>query len=138
MGQALPFTQDDVRLSGHSIECRINAENPSAGFLPCPGTVHEWVPPQGQGIRVDTFVQPGSVISPYYDSMVAKLIVYAEDRAQALKLMSRALSRLRIGGVETTTPLHLAVMADEEFATTPITTRWLEESFLPRWEGSLS
>ncbi len=138
MGQALPFTQDDVRLSGHSIECRINAENPSAGFLPCPGTVHEWVPPQGQGIRVDTFVQPGSVISPYYDSMVAKLIVHAEDRAHALTLMSRALSRLRIGGVETTTPLHLAVIADEEFATTPITTRWLEESFLPRWEGSLS
>ena len=138
MGQALPFAQEDVRLSGHSIECRINAENPRAGFLPSPGLVHEWVPPQGHGIRVDTYVQPGTVIPPYYDSMVAKLIVHADDRPRALELMGRALSRLRIGGVETTALLHLAIIADDEFATTPITTRWLEESFLPRWEGSPS
>lgn len=133
-GDALPFSQDDIRLVGHSIECRINAEDPRADFLPNPGRVDEWVPPQGTGIRVDTYVQPGTMIPPFYDSMVAKLIVHGTDRQHALALMGRALAKLRIGGVATTTPLHQAIVAEPDFIDRPITTRWLEESFLPDWE----
>ena len=124
-GEPLPFTQADVVLSGHSIECRINAEDPRANFMPNPGHVQEWIPPQGKGIRVDTYVQPGVTIPPYYDSMVAKLIVHAQDRPSALALMARALERMRISGVTTTAPLHQAIVANQVFATRPITTRWL-------------
>ncbi len=133
-GEPLPFTQADVVLTGHSIECRINAEDPRAGFLPNPGRIEEWVVPQGAGIRVDTYVQPGTVIPPFYDSMVAKIIVHGPDRRSALELMGRALAKLRVGGITTTTPLHQAIVTNPEFVDEPITTRWLEERFLPGWE----
>jgi acetyl-CoA carboxylase biotin carboxylase subunit len=135
-GDPLPFSQQDVVLRGHSVECRINAEDPRAGFLPSPGLVEEWVPPQGQGIRVDTFVQPGTRITPHYDSLVAKVIVHADSRRQALQLMGRALDRLRVSGITTTAPLHRAIISAEEFSVRPTTTRWLEESFLHAWEQS--
>ncbi len=135
-GEPLWFTQSEVVISGHSIECRINAEDPRANFMPNPGLVLEWVAPQGAGIRVDTFVQSGVHIPPHYDSMVAKLIVHAVDRPAALRLMARALDRLRIDGVSTTAPLHRSIVGDEGFGTKPITTRWIEETFLPDWEGS--
>jgi acetyl-CoA carboxylase biotin carboxylase subunit len=133
-GEPLWFTQSEVAISGHSIECRINAEDPRANFMPNPGLVTEWVAPQGEGIRVDTFVQSGVLIPPHYDSMVAKLIVHAVDRPAALRLMARALDRLRIGGLSTTAPLHRSIVEDEGFSTQPITTRWIEESFLPDWQ----
>ena len=132
-GHPLPFTQAEVRLSGHSVECRINAENPRADFLPSPGKVVEWVPPQGEGIRVDTYVQPGTSIPPFYDSMVAKIIVHGANRSEALALMGRALAKLRVTGIATTTPLHQAIVTAPGFTDQPITTRWLEESFLPDW-----
>ena len=134
-GEPLGFSQDDVVLSGHSIECRINAEDPRADFLPNPGRIDEWVVPQGVGVRVDTYVQPGVTIPPFYDSMVAKVIVHGRDRRDALTLMGRALAHLRVGGIVTTTPLHQAIVAEPEFVDQPITTRWLEESFLPRWQA---
>ena len=129
-GEPLPFAQSDVRLDGHSIECRINAEDPERDFLPTPGTVTTWVPPQGAGIRVDTFVQPGARVQPYYDSMIAKVITHGATRAEALQLMRRALARFRIEGVHTTIGLQQAIVADEQFASEPIHTRWLEEVFL--------
>jgi acetyl-CoA carboxylase biotin carboxylase subunit len=135
-GEPLPFSQEDVQLVGHSVECRINAEDPRRDFLPDPGRIEQWVPPQGQGVRVDTYVQPGVVIPPFYDSMVAKVIVHDVDRASALKKMDRALAHLRVRGVHTTAPLHRAIVTDTDFAAEPVTTRWIEEHFLPRWAGA--
>jgi acetyl-CoA carboxylase biotin carboxylase subunit len=132
-GEPLPFVQADVVLSGHSIECRVNAEDPRNGFMPNPGRILEWVAPQGTGVRVDTHVEPGTTISPHYDSMIAKVIVHAQDRPAALALMTRALAKLRVDGVRTTVALHEAILAHPDFAAEPVSTRWLEESFLPTW-----
>jgi acetyl-CoA carboxylase biotin carboxylase subunit len=125
-GEALGFDQDAVRLDGHSIECRINAENPRAGFAPSPGVIAEWTPPAGADVRVDTFVEPGAVIPPYYDSMVAKVIVRGRDRAAAIDTMRRALGHTRVAGVTTTAELHREMIGHPEFAASPVTTRWLE------------
>jgi acetyl-CoA carboxylase biotin carboxylase subunit len=125
-GESLPFGQDAVVMSGHSIECRLNAEDPHANFAPRPGTLTEWTPPAGDGIRVDTFVESGAVIPPYYDSMIAKLIVHGPDRASAIALMRRALAKTRVAGIATTAPLLDAILAHPDFARSPVTTRWLE------------
>ena len=132
-GQPLPFDQEDVVLRGHSIECRVNAEDPRRGFMPNPGRIVEWVAPQGAGVRVDTYVEPGTSIPPNYDSMIAKVIVHAEDRPAALALMTRALGRMRIAGVATSLALLKAILSDPVFAAEPVSTRWLEESLLPTW-----
>ena len=104
--------------------------------MPNPGRMAEWVLPLGTGIGVDAYVQPDATIAPFYDSMVAQVIVHAEDRSQALALMRRALERMRIEGVTTTAPLHQAILAQESFVSRPIIIRWLEESFLPQWESA--
>jgi acetyl-CoA carboxylase biotin carboxylase subunit len=127
----LSFTQDEVKITGHSIECRINAENVSEDFRPTPGKIIEWVAPSGSGIRVDTCAFPGAVIPPYYDSLIAKVITHAPSREEAISLMSRALHKLQVVGISTTADLHIEIMNHEFFRTTPITTKWLEESFLP-------
>jgi acetyl-CoA carboxylase biotin carboxylase subunit len=130
-GQPISFAQQDVVVTGHAVECRINAEDPERDFAPSPGTVGVWVPPQGAGIRVDTFMHPGARVQPYYDSLIAKVITHAATRAEALALMDRALSRLRVEGISTTTPLQRSIITDPRFGTEPIHTRWLEEVFLP-------
>ena len=130
-GEALSFRQEDVVITGHAIECRINAENVDAGFLPSPGVVTAWTPPIGSGIRVDTFMHDGAVIPPFYDSLIAKVIAHAPSRAEAIALMDRALGKLTVEGVATTTPLHRSIMQNERFRTSPITTKWIEEEFLP-------
>ena len=130
-GEPIGFHQEDVMLAGHAVECRINAEDPEADFLPCPGTIQTWVPPQGTGIRIDTFVQPGARVQPYYDSMIAKVIAHGATRVEALELMGRALARLKVEGVRTTTPLQRAIITDPRFRAEPIHTRWLEDVFLP-------
>ncbi len=127
-GQPLGLTQDEVTITGHAVECRINAEDPGNNFMPSPGRITEWVMPAGAGIRVDTHVQPGTSISPYYDSMIAKLIVHAADRPAALALLDRALERVRIGGVTSTVPLVRQILADPTFAASPVTTGWLEHA----------
>lgn len=132
-GERLPFTQDEIVLTGHSVECRINAEDPRNDFRPQPGRLEEWVPPAGARVRVDTYVQAGALIPPHYDSMVAKLIVHADDRPQALELMRRALARTRVVGVTTTIALHEAMLSHEDFVAGPVTTRWLEDTFLLAW-----
>ena len=132
-GETLSVTQEEVVLTGHSIECRINAESPHRGFLPSPGTIVRWTAPQGTGVRVDTFAENGAVISPFYDSMVAKVIVHAETRDAAIDLMVRALDRTLVEGIETTIPFHTAVLETERFRAAPVTTRWVEEDFLPAW-----
>lgn len=130
-GRQISFAQGDVVIAGHAVECRINAEDPDRDFLPSPGRVEVWVPPQGEGIRVDTFLQPGAVVQPYYDSMIAKVITRAPSRGEALALMERALARLRAEGIRTTTDLQRAIVGDERYRSEPIHTRWLEDVFLP-------
>ncbi|HEY6961762.1 MAG TPA: acetyl-CoA carboxylase biotin carboxylase subunit [Gaiellaceae bacterium] len=109
-GERLQFTQDEIRLQGHAIECRINAEDPSAGFLPSPGTITHYREPSGPGVRVDSGVAEGSVISPLYDPMVAKLIVRGADREDAIGRMLRALGEYQIGGVKTLIGFHKALL----------------------------
>lgn len=129
-GEPLSFTQNQVVISGHAIECRINAEDPET-FLPSPGTVTEWTIPAGTGVRVDTYMHEGATVPPYYDSLVAKLIVHAPTRADAVAKMAAVLAKSRVAGVKTTIPIQLEIMNDPTFRTTPITTKWLEDTFLP-------
>ena len=131
-GRGLRLAQADVCLRGHAIECRINAEDPAAGFRPSPGTVTSAVFPAGPGIRVDTHVQAGSAVPPQYDSLLAKIIVSGGTRAQALARLRGALARCEIGGVATTLGMHAALADDAEFAAGGVAT-----DFLARWvEGA--
>ncbi|MFJ8816576.1 acetyl-CoA carboxylase biotin carboxylase subunit [Amycolatopsis thermoflava] len=132
-GELLSFRQEDVRLDGHAIECRINAEDPRAGFRPTPGRIEKWTVPQGAGVRVDTYAHDGAVVAPWYDSLIAKVIVHAPDRPAAVELMRRTLDRTRAEGISTTVDVHRAILKDPAFAEGPVTTRWLEEQFLPSW-----
>ncbi len=114
-GQSLSFSQDDIKLAGHAIECRINAEDPDLDFRPGPGPITEWHVPGGIGVRLDTHAYAGYVVPPYYDSMLAKLIVHADTRDEAIVRMARALGEFYVDGVPTTIPFHLGVMADDVF-----------------------
>ena len=115
-GEPLSLSQDDVRLTGHAIECRINAEDPSSGFLPTPGRIAGYREPAGPGVRVDSGVEDGSEISPLYDPMVAKLIVHGVDREHARRRMLRALDEYEIGGVTTLLGFHRALLSHPCFA----------------------
>ena len=129
-GRRLGLSQASVRLDGHAIECRINAEDPAAGFRPSPGLVTSAVFPAGPGIRVDTHIQAGSAVPPQYDSLLAKLVASGASRAEALGRLRGALARCEIGGVATTLPVHAALADDDEFAAGGVGTdylaRWLE------------
>ena len=129
-GRRLGLSQASVRLDGHAIECRINAEDPAAGFRPSPGLVTSAVFPAGPGIRVDTHIQAGSAVPPQYDSLLAKLVASGASRAEALGRLRGALARCEIGGVATTLPVHAALADDDEFAAGGVgkdyLARWLE------------
>ena len=125
-GEELGFTQEDVLIVGHSIECRINAEDP-VKFTPSPGLITAFNIPGGPGVRVDTAVYPGYVVPPYYDSMIAKLIVHARTRELAIARMQRALEMIVIEGIKTTIPLHQKIMADEKFQKGDFSTKFMEE-----------
>src|SRR5215203_6245741 len=114
-GEKLSFAQDDIRLHGHAIECRINAEDASRNFAPAPGTVAHYREPSGPGVRVDSGVVSGTEITPLYDPMVAKLIVWDADRERATRRMLRALKEYEIEGVKTLIPFHKAIMASEQW-----------------------
>ena len=130
-GDPLSFGQDDLTIRGHAIECRINAESVADGFLPSPGTITGWSPPTGDDVRVDSHAFAGYEISPYYDSLIAKLIVAGADRAEAIEASLRALDEFVIEGVETTRELLRAVLSHADFRNDAINTRWLETTFLP-------
>jgi acetyl-CoA carboxylase biotin carboxylase subunit len=125
-GEDLQYTQSDVRLTGHSIECRINAEDP-VKFTPSPGKITAFNIPGGPGVRVDTAVYPGYTVPPYYDSMIAKLIVHARTRELAIARMQRALDMMVVEGIKTTIPLHKKIMADERFRKGDFSTKFMEE-----------
>ena len=124
-GLELGLTQDDVKINGWSIECRINAENPNT-FTPSPGKVTEFHAPGGLGVRLDSALYAGYTIPPYYDSMIGKLIVHGRDRHEALMRLKRALGEMVVGGVETTIPLHLALLEEPAFLSGDYHIRWLE------------
>jgi acetyl-CoA/propionyl-CoA carboxylase, biotin carboxylase, biotin carboxyl carrier protein len=115
-GEPLSFAQEDVRWHGHAIECRINAEDAAKNFAPAPGTVTAYFEPAGPGVRVDSGVLAGSEITPLYDPMVAKLIVWDADREKATRRMARALEEFHIEGLRTLIPFHQAIMASEQWA----------------------
>ncbi|MDM0113500.1 acetyl-CoA carboxylase biotin carboxylase subunit [Variovorax sp. J22R133] len=131
-GLPLSFTQADVNLQGHAIECRINAEDPERNFLPRPGLISVWDVPSGDGIRVDSHCYAGYTVPPYYDSLLGKLIVHAATREQAIARMRQALSGLKVEGPTTTASFHDSVLAHEDFIQGNVTTRWVEETFLPQ------
>jgi acetyl-CoA carboxylase biotin carboxylase subunit len=137
-GKPISFTQDEVRLTGHAIECRINAEDASLNFAPRPGRLTMWSAPAGEGIRVDTHCYPGYLVPPYYDSLLAKVIAHGTDRTQALERMSAALAGLEVGGIPTTAPFHQKVLGHEDFRTGRVTTRWVEDRFLAAAGGGRS
>ncbi len=125
-GENIGYRQEEVQIVGHSIECRINAEDP-VKFTPSPGKITAFNIPGGPGVRVDTAVYPGYVVPPYYDSMIAKLIVHARTRELAIARMQRALDMMVIEGIKTTIPLHKAIMADENFQKGNFSTKFMEE-----------
>lgn len=128
-GRKLSFTQDDIKVNGAAIECRINAEDPHNNFMPSTGLVSHIVLPTGPGIRVDTGVYAGLEISPYYDSMISKLIVWGENRAQAILRMRRALEEYKVVGVRTNIPFHQAMMDSHRFMGGQFDTRFVETEF---------
>ena len=125
-GEKLSLTQEDVSFNGWAIECRINAENPAKNFMPSPGKIAMYLPPGGPGVRVDSAAYPGYTIPPYYDSMIAKLIVHAPTREEAIARMRRALSEFVIEGIHTTIPFHIKLMENEKFQSGEFNTKFLE------------
>ena len=126
-GEKLAFKQKDIKINGWAIECRINAENPEKNFMPSPGVVDMYLAPGGFGVRVDSAVYPGYKIPPFYDSMVAKLIVHADTREEAVARMKRALDEFVVEGVKTTIPFHYNLMDHEVFKSGDFDTKFLEK-----------
>ncbi|PML81926.1 acetyl-CoA carboxylase biotin carboxylase subunit [Enterovibrio norvegicus] len=135
-GQPLPFTQDELSIKGHAIEVRINAEDPTKDFMPFPGKVENLSIPQGPGVRFDSLLYPGYAISPFYDSLLGKLIIWDTDRDKAIARLDRALSELSIGGVKTTKPLFVALSRDPDVQAGRFDTKWLE-SWLSNYGATL-
>jgi len=127
-GEELAYAQEDVIFAGHAIECRINAEHPET-FVPSPGLITACNLPGGPGVRVDTAIYPGYFVPPYYDSLIAKLIVHARTRELAIARMRRALESMVIEGIKTTIPLHLKIMDDPQFQSGDFSTKFLETFF---------
>jgi acetyl-CoA carboxylase, biotin carboxylase subunit len=125
-GEMLLLSQEDVTFNGWAIECRINAENPEKKFMPSPGNIKMYLPPGGLGVRIDSAAYPGYTISPYYDSMIAKVITYGSSREEAISRMKRALGEFVIEGIHTTIPFHLKLLENEQFVAGHFNTKFLE------------
>ncbi len=128
-GEPLPMTQEQIPCRGHAIECRINAEDPEQGFRPSPGEIKQLIVPGGFGVRFDSHVHAGYVVSPYYDSMIGKLIVHQPTRDEAIGTMKRALSELRIEGVKTTVPRHYQILDHSDFHEANVDTTFIERTW---------
>lgn len=126
-GEPLPLRQDEIRFQGHAIECRLNAEDHTRAFRPCPGLVTSFLPPGGPGVRIDSHLRSGYEIPPYYDSLVAKLICWGRDREEARVRVARALQEIRIDGVHTTVPFHRSLIDTPQFRLGRINTRFVND-----------
>jgi acetyl-CoA carboxylase biotin carboxylase subunit len=124
-GERLGFKQSEITFTGHSIECRVNAEDPET-FVPSPGLIHAFSVPGGPGVRVETFAHSDCTVSPYYDSMIAKIIVHGRDRQEAIARMKRTLEMTVIEGIKTSIPLHLRIMSDPDFIAGKVSTSFME------------
>ena len=133
-GEPLSVKQEAIKVTGHAIECRIYAESPENNFMPRPGRINHWQAPRGEGIRLDSHCYSGYLVPPYYDSMIAKLLVLGADRPAAIRRMGDALDQFRVEGIATNIEFHKAVLADEEYVTGRVNTKWLENGFLPRFQ----
>ncbi len=135
-GEPLSFGQGDVAIDGHAVEFRINAESPTDGFIPSPGRLTTWLAPHGPGIRVDTHAFEGYVVPPYYDSLLAKLIVHGRDRSEVIERAGAALEAFTVAGVETNVEMLRRILEQPDFVADTVDTRWLERVFLPEFERS--
>lgn len=125
--EKLPYQQKDIACNGHAIECRINAEDPYNNFMPSPGKIIEYSPPGGSGVRVDTHLYKDYTVPPFYDSLLAKLVVHGENRREVIVKMEKALKEFVIKGVKTTIPFHLEILSDTDFRKGTYSTRFVEE-----------
>jgi len=128
-GEKLSYTQDDIKLRGHAIECRINAEDSEKDFMPCPGTIDAYLAPGGFGVRVDSHSYAGYKIPPYYDSMIGKLICWGENRNEARRRMYQALKEYVVLGIKTTIPFHQQIIEDEVFISGQFNTGFIEDYY---------
>jgi acetyl-CoA carboxylase biotin carboxylase subunit len=134
-GEPISVRQDEVRLCGHAIEVRINAEDPRHNFRPAPGLITGWLPPGGAGVRIDSHVYTGYEIPPFYDSLIGKVIVWGQDRDSALKRLKRALNECAVTGIPTTIEFHLALLERPEFQRGEVWTKFVEQEMLPLGGG---
>ncbi len=128
-GESLTIEQEDLEIDGHSIECRIYAENPDKRFMPSPGTIGEWVEPTGPGVRVDSGVTSHYKVTPYYDPLIAKLITHGSDRSEAIERMKEAIETFTVEELTTNLPMHLSVLAHDDFVAGDVHTSWLEDVY---------
>ena len=126
-GERLSYRQSDITSTGHAIECRINAEDPDNNFMPSPGKITKYIPPNGTGVRLDSHLYDGYTISDYYDSLIAKIVVHAKDRKSAIAGMRKALKEYYIEGIKTTIPFHLKVLQNPSFLKGLYSTRFVDE-----------
>src|SRR6266545_5496036 len=133
-GERLSFKQSEVTFTGHSIECRINAEDPET-FVPSPGLIHVFSVPGGPGVRVETFAHSDCTVSPYYDSLIAKIIVHGRDRQEAIARMRRTLEMTVIEGIKTSIPMHLKILADPDFIAGRLSTAFMERYLVEKKTG---
>lgn len=125
-GEPLSWTQDQIKINGHAIECRLNAEDPSKNFMPQPGLIETWQPAGGPGVRVESHVRPGYRIPPNYDSMIGKLIVHGRNRTEAIARMRAALGEMKVGPIATTIPLHQQLLNEQPFVEADFDINWVE------------
>ena len=138
-GQPLPFNQDDIKINGAAIECRINAEDPQRDFMPMTGTIkYLYLPVGNLGMRIDTAIYSGCQITPFYDSMIAKVIALGHDRKEAIEKIKRLLNEMVIIGVTTNQSFHLEILNNPIFLKGTATTTFLESTFLPLWKEGKS
>jgi acetyl-CoA carboxylase biotin carboxylase subunit len=135
-GEPLSVSQQQVEISGHAIEARVNSESPERGFMPVPGTLTRWAAPETSHVRVDTACFPGWTVTPHYDSILAKVIAWGRDRPEAISRLRHALAHLRVEGVQTTAGFAHDVLEHPEFVDGRVHTRWIEDVFLPRWSSA--
>jgi acetyl-CoA carboxylase biotin carboxylase subunit len=132
----LSVTQDDIEIRGNAIECRINAEDPDRDFKPDPGRIDVFEPPESASVRVDTHIRPGYTIPPFYDSLICKLIGHGSDRGEAIETTRRALEAFKVEGVKTTIPIHMDILASDEFRRGTYSTRFIPEFFAKKGRGA--
>lgn len=130
LGERLKFKQNKINIDGHSIECRINAENPDKNFMPCPGTIKELNLPGGNGVRVDSAIYEGYTIPPNYDSMIAKLIVHGSSRNEAIAKMKRCLEELVVEGIDTNIDFLFRIIKNPDFIRGNFDTSFIEKEIL--------